>query len=472
MNFFRLRENQTTVRTEVVAGLTTYFTMAYIIFVNPSILAKAGMDYNSVLVATCLAAALGTLLMAFLANYPFAQAPGMGLNAFFTFAVVLQNGFTWQQGLAIVFISGVLFILLTLTGARSAVVEALPRSIRYAIPAGIGLFITLIGFNNAGLVRVNQGPIVDIILSAETLEAGALVEQISRAPAQILELASFGSPSVLLAGIGLLVIAVLYARQVPGAILLSIVLTTLIGIPLGATPMPDTFSFTDIHLGDTLFQLDFAGLFDRDASATVASATVAPVLNVLTTLVVVIISFSLVDLFDTIGTLIGTADKGGFLDKDGRLPRMKRALLADALATTFGALVGTSTVTTYIESNAGVAAGGRTGLTALVVGVLFLLSVFLAPVAGMVPAAATAPALILVGMLMMQSVQRIDFADFENALPAFLTIVLMPFTYSIANGIAAGIIFYVLIKLVRGKAAEVPVALYLMTGLFVVKFVL
>ncbi|MGB3778202.1 MAG: NCS2 family permease [Tunicatimonas sp.] len=462
MNLFRLKENQTTVRTEVVAGLTTYFTMAYIIFVNPSILAKAGMDYNSVLVATCLAAALGTLLMGFLANYPFAQAPGMGLNAFFTFAVVLQNGFTWQQGLAIVFISGVLFILLTLTGARSAVVEALPYSIRYAIPAGIGLFITLIGFNNAGLVRVNQGPIVDIILSAETLEAGALVEQISRAPAQILELASFRSPSVLLAGIGLLVIAVLYARRVPGAILFSIVLTTLIGIPLGATPVPDSFSFTDIHLGDTLFQLDFAGLFERDDS----------VLSVLTTLVVVIISFSLVDLFDTIGTLIGTADKGGFLDKDGRLPRMKRSLLADALATTFGALVGTSTVTTYIESNAGIAAGGRTGLTALVVGVLFLLSIFLAPVAGMVPAAATAPALILVGMLMMQSVQRIDFADFENALPAFLTIVLMPFTYSIANGIAAGIIFYVLIKLVRGKAKEVPFALYLMAGLFVVKFIL
>ena len=462
MNLFRLKENQTTVRTEVVAGLTTYFTMAYIIFVNPSILAKAGMDYNSVLVATCLAAALGTLLMAFLANYPFAQAPGMGLNAFFTFAVVLQNGFTWQQGLAIVFISGVLFILLTLTGARSAVVEALPYSIRYAIPAGIGLFITLIGFNNAGLVRVNQGPIVDIILSAETLEAGALVEQISRAPAQILEMASFRSPSVLLAGIGLLVIAVLYARRVPGAILFSIVLTTLIGIPLGATPVPDSFSFTDIHLGDTLFQLDFAGLFERDDS----------VLSVLTTLVVVIISFSLVDLFDTIGTLIGTADKGGFLDKDGRLPRMKRSLLADALATTFGALVGTSTVTTYIESNAGIAAGGRTGLTALVVGVLFLLSIFLAPVAGMVPAAATAPALILVGMLMMQSVQRIDFADFENALPAFLTIVLMPFTYSIANGIAAGIIFYVVIKLVRGKAKEVPFALYLMAGLFVVKFIL
>ena len=459
--FFRLRENQTTVRTEVVAGLTTYFTMAYIIFVNPSILEKAGMDYNSVLVATCLAAALGTLLMAFLANYPFAQAPGMGLNAFFTFAVVLQNGFTWQQGLAIVFTSGVLFILLTLTGVRSAVVDALPTSIRYAIPAGIGLFITLIGFNNAGIVRVNQGPIIDIILSAESLEAGTLVEQVDQAPAQILEMAEFSTPSVLLAGIGLLVIALLYALRVQGAILFSIVLTTLIGIPLGVTQVPDSFSFTDIHLGDTLFQLDFVGLFERDAS----------VLSVLTTLVVVIISFSLVDLFDTIGTLIGTADKGGFLDKDGRLPRMKRSLLADALATTFGALVGTSTVTTYIESNAGVAAGGRTGLTSMVVGILFLLSVFLAPVAGMVPAAATAPALILVGMLMMQSIQRIDFGDFENALPAFLAIVLMPFTYSIANGIAAGIIFYVVIKVAKGKAREIPLPLYIMAGLFVVKFI-
>ena len=459
--FFRLRENHTTVRTEVVAGFTTYFTMAYIIFVNPSILEKAGMDYNSVLVATCLAAALGTLLMALLANYPFAQAPGMGLNAFFTFAVVLQNGFTWQQGLAIVFISGVLFILLTLTGVRSAVVDALPTSIRYAIPAGIGLFITLIGFNNAGIVRVNQGPIIDIILSAESLEAGALVEQVTRAPAQILEMAEFSTPSVLLAGVGLLVIAILYALRVQGAILFSIVLTTLIGIPLGVTQVPDSLSFTDVHLGDTLFQLDFAGLFAREAS----------VGSVLATLIVVIISFSLVDLFDTIGTLIGTADKGGFLDEDGRLPRMKRSLLADALATTFGALVGTSTVTTYIESNAGVAAGGRTGLTSLVVGVLFLLSVFLAPVAGMVPAAATAPALILVGMLMMQSIQRIDFGDFENALPAFLAIVLMPFTYSIANGIAAGIIFYVVIKLVKGKAREVPLTLYVMAGLFVVKFV-
>ena len=458
---FRLRENQTTVRTEIVAGLTTYFTMAYIIFVNPSILAKAGMDYNSVLVATCLAAALGTLLMAFLANYPFAQAPGMGLNAFFTFAVVLQNGFTWQQGLAIVFISGVLFILLTLTGVRSAVVDALPTSIRYAIPAGIGLFITLIGFNNAGVVRVNQGPIIDIVRSSDSLEANQLIEQITTAPAQILEMADFSTPSVLLAGIGLLVIAVLYALRVQGAILFSIVLTTLIGIPLGVSPVPDSFSLSDIHLGDTLFQLDFGGLFARDAS----------VLSVLTTLVVVILSFSLVDLFDTIGTLIGTADKGGFLDKDGRLPRMKRSLLADALATTFGALVGTSTVTTYIESNAGVAAGGRTGLTSLVVGLLFLLSIFLAPVAGMVPAAATAPALILVGMLMMQSIQRIDFGDFENALPAFLTIVLMPFTYSIANGIAAGIIFYVVIKLVKGKAREIPLTLYIMAGLFVAKFV-
>ena len=460
--FFRLAENHTTVRTEVVAGLTTFFTMAYIIFVNPSILQKAGMDYNSVLIATCLAAAAGTLMMSLVANYPFAQAPGMGLNAFFTFTIVLQNGFTWQQGLAIVFVSGILFILLTLTGVRTAIVEALPPAIRYAIPAGIGLFITLIGFNNAGLVRVNQGPIIDIILANPGAEANTLIEQINRAPAQILQMAEFSSSSVLLAGLGLVVIAVLYALRIQGAILFSIILTTLIGIPLGVTQVPDTLSFADMQVLDTFFQLDFAGLFPDGASWG----------GVIATLVVVVLSFSLVDLFDTLGTLIGTADKAGLLDENGRLPRMKRALLSDALATSFGALLGTSTVTTYIESNAGIAAGGKTGLTSLVVAILFLLSIFLVPIAGMVPAAATAPALILVGMLMLQSVQRVDFSNFEDALPAFLTMVLMPFTYSIANGIAAGLIFYVMIKLVRGKYREIPVALYVMAGLFVIKFAL
>ncbi|MGB3587249.1 MAG: NCS2 family permease [Tunicatimonas sp.] len=463
MDLFKLRENQTTVRTEVVAGLTTFFTMAYIIFVNPSILQQAGMDFNAVLIATCVAAAVGTLMMALVANYPFAQAPGMGLNAFFTFTVVLQNGFTWQQGLAIVFISGVLFIILTVTGARSVIVRALPAAVRYAIPAGIGLFITLIGLNNAGIVRMNQGPIIDIILGAETLEAEALIGQIQQAPPQILEMGNLGSPSVLVACIGLIIIGVLYALRVPGGILFSIVLTTVVGLLFGITQLPESMSMANVNLSETWFQLDFAGLFNTKTHS---------IGQVIATLLVVIISFSMVDLFDTIGTLIGTADKAGFLDEQGNLPRMKRSLLADALATTFGALLGTSTVTTYIESNAGIVAGGRTGLTALVVAILFLLSIFLAPLAGVVPAAATAPALILVGMLMMQSIQKINFNNFDEALPAFLTMVLMPFTYSIANGIAAGIIFYVLIKVVKGKFSEIPIALYLLAGLFVLKFIL
>nr|WKN38431.1 NCS2 family permease [Tunicatimonas sp. TK19036] len=463
MDLFKLRENQTSVRTEVIAGLTTFFTMAYIIFVNPSILQQAGMNYNSVLIATCVAAAVGTLMMALVANYPFAQAPGMGLNAFFAFTVVLQNGFTWQQGLAIVFISGILFIILTVTGARSAIVDALPDAIRYAIPAGIGLFITLIGFNNAGLIRMNQGPIIDIILGAETLEAGSLIEQIQQAPPQILEMGNLSDPSVLVACIGLVIIGILYALRVQGGILFSIILTTIVALLFGVTQFPEDLSFTDVSLAGTWFQLDFAGLFNTESSS---------LGQVIATLLVVIISFSMVDLFDTIGTLIGTADKGGFLDEQGRLPRMKRSLLSDALATTFGALLGTSTVTTYIESNAGIAAGGKTGLTALVVAILFLLSIFLAPLAGMVPAAATAPALILVGMLMIQSIQKVNFNNFDDALPAFLTMVLMPFTYSIANGIAAGIIFYVLIKLVKRKFSEIPLTLYVLTGLFILKFAL
>ena len=463
MDLFKLRENQTTVRTEIIAGLTTFFTMAYIIFVNPSILQQAGMNYNSVLIATCVAAAIGTLMMALVANYPFAQAPGMGLNAFFTFTVVLQNGFTWQQGLAIVFISGILFIILTVTGARSAIVDALPDAIRHSIPAGIGLFITLIGFNNAGIIRMNQGPIIDIILGAETLEAGSLIEQIQQAPPQILEMGDMTTPSVLVACIGLVILGVLYALKVQGSILFSIILTTAVALLFGVTQFPDDLSFAEVSLAGTWFQLDFAGLFNTESSS---------LSQVIATLLVVLISFSMVDLFDTIGTLIGTADKGGFLDEQGRLPRMKRSLLSDALATSFGALLGTSTVTTYIESNAGIAAGGRTGLTALVVAILFLLSIFLAPLAGMVPAAATAPALILVGMLMIQSIQKVNFNNFDDALPAFLTMVLMPFTYSIANGIAAGIIFYVLIKLVKRKFGEIPLTLYVLAALFILKFAL
>ena len=461
---FRLRENNTTLRTEVVAGITTFFTMAYIIFVNPSILAQTGMDFNSVLVATCLSAAIGTLLMGLLANYPFAQAPGMGLNAFFTYTVVFQMGYPWQQALAMVFISGILFLLLTISGLRAAIIDAIPATIRYAIPAGIGLFIAFIGLNNAGIIKVNQGPIIDIISSAETIDPAVLIEAVNQAPPQVLEVGNLGDPAVLLAVSGFIITAMLMVLQVKGAIFLGIVAAMLLGIPMGVTQIPENITASSITLAPTFFELDLLGLFQLPEGSSF--------FHLIITLLTIVISFSLVDLFDTIGTLIGTADKGGFLDEEGTLPHMQKALFADATATTLGALLGTSTVTTYIESGTGVAVGGKTGLTAVVVAVLFLLSIFLTPIAGIIPGAATAPALIMVGVLMIGSLRRIHLDHLEEALPAFATFALMPFTYSIANGIAGGIIFFVLIKLVRGKLREVHPILYFLAALFVLRFVL
>jgi len=461
---FRLRENNTSIRTEMVAGLTTFFTMAYIIFVNPSILAQTGMDYNSVLVATCLSAAVGTLFMGLLANYPFAQAPGMGLNAFFTYTVVFQMGYSWQQALGMVFISGILFLVLTVTGMRAAIVHAIPATIRHAIPAGIGLFIAFIGLNNAGIIRVNQGPIIDIISSIETVEKTALIEAVNQAPPQVLEVGNLGDPAVLLAVIGFIIMAVLMVLKVKGAIFLGILAVILLGIPMGVTQIPDAITTDSISLAPTFFELDLLGLLQLPEGNTF--------FHLIITLLTIIISFSLVDLFDTIGTLLGTADKGGFLDEKGKLPRMHTALFSDAAATTLGAMLGTSTVTTYIESGTGVAVGGKTGLTAVVVAILFLLSIFLTPIAGIVPGAATAPALIMVGVLMVGSLRRIQLDDLEEALPAFATFALMPFTYSIANGIAGGIIFFVLIKLIKRKHREVHPILYFLAGLFVLRFVL
>lgn len=437
--------------------------MAYIIFVNPAILAKAGMDYQAVLLATCLSAGVGTLLMGLLANYPFAQAPGMGLNAFFTFTVVLSMGYTWQQGLAAVFLSGILFIILTVTGLRSAIVEAIPLTIRLAIPAGIGLFIAFIGLNNAGLVRFNQGPILDIIFGTAAFDKGAMAQQVLNAPPQVLETGNFADPAVQLAIIGLAITAILLIRNTKGALFIGIVATTLIGLLMGVTQLPDRY-FLDFSASHTaFFQLDFAGLFARNGD-------VDSWIGVLTVIFSVVISFTLVDLFDTVGTLIGTASKGGFLDKDGRLPRMNRALLADAIATSLGALLGTSTVTTYIESGAGIMVGGRTGLTAVVVALLFFLAILVAPLAGIVPAAATAPALIMVGVMMLGSLRNIDFDNLEEAIPAFMIVALMPFTYSIANGIAGGLIFYTLIKMGKGKFKEVHPVVYLFSALFLIRF--
>lgn len=433
-NYFKLTENNTNVKTEVIAGITTFITMAYILFVNPDILSQAGMDFNSVFLATCLSAAIGTLIMGLYANIPFAQAPGMGLNAFFTYGVVMSLGYTWEQGLAAIFISGILFILLTLTGAREAIITAIPTSLKHAIGGGIGLFIALLGFKNSGIIVGD--------------------------PNTLLAFGSFDTAPVILAVIGLVITAILMVRNVKGAILIGIVATTIIGIPMGVTNTAINTSLS-LDITPTFMKMDFIGLLRLGEAGVVgAIASVATI----------VISFSLVDMFDTIGTLIGTATKAGMLDENGNLPNMNKALLADAIATSAGAVLGTSTVTTFVESAAGVAEGGKTGLTAVTTGMLFLFSVFLAPFALVVPGQATAPALIVVGVLMMGAIKQINFDNFEEALPAFFTIAIMPFTFSIANGIAAGIIFYPIMKIASGKIKEVHPTIYILALLFILRF--
>ncbi len=459
---FKLHEHQTTFRRELIAGITTFLTMCYIIFVNPSMLVQAGMDYQSVLIATCLAAAIGTLVMGLYANYPFALAPGMGLNAFFVFTIVLTMGYTWQQALAIVFISGVLFIVLTLTGTRTAIVNAIPKTIKHAIPAGIGLFIAFIGLNNAGIIRVNQGPILDIVYGFSGDKITDMVPQILNAPAQVLQLGSMQDSAVLLAIGGFVLLALLMLFRVKTAMLIGIVAVTLVGIPLGVTQIPQEFDFEGLTLAPTFLQLDFKGLF--------AQGEEVGIWSVLFTLFMVVISFTLVDLFDTIGTLLGTADKGNMLDEQGNLPRINQALMADATATTVGSLLGTSTVTTYIESGAGIIAGGRTGLTAVIVAILFVLAIFIAPFAAMIPSAATSPILIMVGILMMDSLRKVNFDDLEELLPAMVVVIMMPFSYSIANGIAWGIILYTVIKLLKGKGRQVHPIMYVLTFLFALRY--
>ncbi len=457
--FFKLRENGTSVSTECLAGLTTFLTMSYIIFVNPAILAQTGMDQQSVFVATCLAAAIGTLLIGLLANYPFAQAPGMGLNAFFTYTVVFGLGFSWQQGLAIVFLSGILFLILTITGLRATIIKAIPKFLKLAIAPGIGLFIALIGLNNAGLIHFNQGPIIDIILNNQGAEAATLIEKINAAPSQVIEFGDLSKRSVQLAAIGFMILTVLMVKRIRAAMIWAILLTTFIGIPMGVVQLPTSYDLSKITLAPTAFQLDIASLFTPTKGQS------------LLTIFLVIISFTLVDLLDTMGTLIGTAAKGDLLDEDGNLPNMQRALFADATATTLGSLLGTSSVTTYIESSSGIIEGGRTGLTSLVTGCLFLLSILIAPIATLIPPAATAPILIMVGILMMESIRDIDLSNVEISIPAILTIIIMPFTYSIANGIAFGLLFYVLIQVVQGKFKAVHPVLYVLIGLFLLKYI-
>ncbi|MEN6316015.1 MAG: NCS2 family permease [Clostridiaceae bacterium] len=450
---FKLKEHGTNVRTEVLAGLTTFVTMAYIMFVNPLILSTTGMDQKAVFVATILAAAIATFVMAFVANVPYAQAPGMGLNAFFTYTVCLGMGIKWEQALGIVFICGLINIVITVTKIRKMIIYAIPQSLQYAISGGIGLFIAYIGFMD--------GHLLDFTPQGEANVIGNFGKVV---PA----LVNFTDPVSVLTLIGVVIIVVLMLLKVKGAMLIGIILTTIIGIPMGVTQIPQITaeSFIPPSLAPTFFKLDVFGLF-KDISQ-------------LPKILTLILAFSLADTFDTIGTFLGTGRKTGIFDnKDeeslqkgkGFSSKLDRALFADATATSVGALLGTSNTTTYVESAAGIAVGGKTGLTSAVVGILFLASLFLSPIALMVPGAATAPALIVVGILMIESLAKIKWEDFEEAAAAFFTAVVMPFSYSIATGVAAGFIFYCLAKICKRKAKEVHPIMYIVTALFLLKYV-
>lgn len=413
-------------RTELLAGLTTFLTMAYIIFVNPDILAAAGMPKDSVFVATCLAAALGSLVMGLYANYPIALAPGMGLNAYFAFAVVKGMGYTWQMALGAVFISGCLFILISLFRVREAIVNAIPRSLKFAISAGIGLFLAIIGLKNAGLIAAH--------------------------PATFVTLGDLHQPGPVLAVLGFFIIVALEQRKVPGAIIIGILAVTVAAVALGLAPFGGIVAAPP-SLAPTFLQMDVAGALNAG-------------------LLTVILTFFLVELFDASGTLIGVAHRAGLLDAEGKLPRLKKALLADSAAIAAGAALGTSSTTAYIESAAGTAVGGRTGLTAVTVAVLFLAALVFAPLAGTVPAYATAPALCYVAVLMLRGLAEIAWDDLTEAAPAVVTAITMPFTFSIAHGIAFGFIAYAAIKLLAGRARELPPMVAAIAVVFVLKFAL
>lgn len=447
---FKLKQYHTDARTEIIAGLTTFMTMAYILFLNPNILAATGMDKNAVFFATAVAAGLVTIVMGLVVNFPIALAPGMGLNAYFATVAAQHVGIPWPAALGAVFISGILFIILTVTRIRQLLVAAVPDSIKRAIIVGIGLFITMLGLKMAEFMVIKAGPVTPSTL--EALEKSGGIASLRFFEWNI-SLGSFDSPVTLLALIGLVISALLMAGKIKGALLLGIIITTLTGIPLGVTRVPENFrpfalpDFTRLAVGN----LDLAGALDMGLWS-------------------IIFTFTFVELFDTFGTLVGTAGKAGLLDENGWSPHLGRAMLVDACGVSFGALMGTSTVTAYIESTAGIAEGGRTGLTAVTTGILFLLALVMAPVAGLIPGAATAPALIIVGLLMAQAVKDINFEDFTEGLPAFLTIVLMPFTGSIANGIAAGILFYFLLKLSAGRAREVHWLMWILTALILARY--
>ena len=445
---FKLRENDTTVKTEVIAGLTTFMTMAYILAVNPSMLNAAGMDTNAALIATALAAFIGTLAMAFLANYPFALASGMGLNAYFAYTVCGSMGYSWQVALLAVFAEGIVFIALSLTNVREAIFNAIPLTLKHGVSAGIGLFIAFVGLQGAHLVVNSDSTLTTTVDFAGNFHTEGIC--------------------AVLAIVGLFITIVLYIKGFKGAILIGIIATWILGMIMQAVgvyrvdveggfySLFPNLAFVDLtDLGKT-----FGQCFRADLSG-------VSVIN----FIVVLLSFLFVDIFDTLGTLVGVATKADMLDSDGKLPRIKQALLADAIATSAGAIIGTSTTTTYVESSAGVAAGGRTGLSSVVTGLLFLVSIFFAPIFTAIPGFATAPALIFVGFLMVSSVIKIDFSDLTEAVPAYLCMLAMPLMYSIAEGIAMGVVSYVVINLLCGKAKKITPLMYVLAVLFVCKYI-
>ncbi|MBQ9630376.1 MAG: NCS2 family permease [Treponema sp.] len=424
-NFFRLKERGTTVRTEVVAGITTFLAMSYILAVNPALLSQSGMDAGGVFTATALASAIATLVMAFVANLPVALAPGMGLNAFFTYTVVFGMGYSWQVALTAVFLEGILFIILSLLKVREAIIKAIPLNIKKAVAVGIGLFITLIGLANGGIVSSETGTIIGFV----PLKENALV-----------------------AVIGLIITIILFCCNVRGSIIIGMILTTIIGIPFGVTKIPENFSPISLPASPLFLQFDFSNVLSLK-------------------FFIVFFTFLFVDMFDTLGTLMGVAEQSNLKDKNGDIQNVNQALFADAIGTVAGAILGTSTVTSFVESTAGIADGGKTGLTSVSTAAMFLLALFLSPLFLIIPSCATAPALIIVGFLMMRAAKNIDFEDLSEGIPAFITIMSMPFAYSISTGITWGIISYVLCKIASKKIKDVSPVTWILFVVFLAKTV-
>lgn len=446
--WFKLKENNTNIKTEVVAGVTTFMTMAYILAVNPSILSASGMDSQAILMATALASFIGTIAMALLANYPFALAPGLGLNAYFAYTVCGAMGYSWQIALLAVFVEGLIFIVLSVTNVREAIFNAIPIQLKKGVSVGIGLFVAFIGFQNAGLVVNSDSTLVTVVDFTNNFNTAGIC--------------------AILAVIGTFIIAILHIKGIKGSILIGIFATWILGILCQLTGLytvsPEA-GFYSLIPSWSSFSLGAIGLtFGKCFTADFSSVRIID-------FVVIVFAFLFVDIFDTLGTLIGCTNKANMLDREGKLPRIKQALLADAVATSAGAVLGTSTTTTFVESSAGVAEGGRTGLASVVTGLLFLVSVFLAPIFTTIPGFATAPALLFVGFLMITAVTQIDFDDMTEAIPAYLCLMAMPLMYSISEGIAVGVISYVVINMVCGKAKKITPLMYVLAVLFVCKYI-